>query len=60
MVLEIKGETQLLALGEKLAAGGVAFKMWTEQPENYVTCLATKPYRKSEVATFFKKLALAK
>lgn len=60
VVLEIKGETQLRSLAEKLTEGGVAFKLWTEQPENFVTCLATKPYHKQEVAQFFKKLNLAK
>lgn len=60
MVLEIKGETQLRALAEKLREGGVAFKLWTEQPENFVTCLATKPYHKGEVQQYFKKLNLAK
>ena len=60
VVLEIKGELQLRTLAEKLAAGGISFKLWTEQPENFVTCLATKPYRKQEVAAYFKKLALAK
>ena len=60
MVLEIKGEAQLRTLAEKLTAGGIAYKMWTEQPENFVTCLATKPYHKQEVAIYFKKLALAK
>jgi Peptidyl-tRNA hydrolase PTH2 len=31
-----------------------------EQPENFPTCLATKPYYKSQVASFFKKLKLFK
>ena len=60
VVLEVKGETQLRNLAQKLTANGVSFKLWTEQPEDFVTCLATKPYHKMEVASHFKKCALAK
>ena len=56
----MKGEAQLRALAAKLAEGGVAHKLWTEQPEDFVTCLATKPYPKNAVAAHFKKLQLAK
>ncbi|KAL5709633.1 hypothetical protein ACHQM5_020298 [Ranunculus cassubicifolius] len=58
VTLEVKSETQLLNLSEKLKAGNVAHKLWIEQPENVPTCLATKPYPKSAVASFFKKLKL--
>ena len=60
VVLEVKGETQLLNLAAKLADAGVDHKLWTEQPENFPTCLATRPYRKDEVAQWFKKCNLAK
>ncbi|KAG0564230.1 hypothetical protein KC19_8G094000 [Ceratodon purpureus] len=60
VTLEVKGETQLTNLAKKLEAGGVAHKLWMEQPENYPTCLATKPYRKSEVASVFKSLKLCR
>ncbi|KAF2283553.1 hypothetical protein GH714_011970 [Hevea brasiliensis] len=60
VTLEVKGEAQLLNLSEKLSAGGIAHKLWIEQPENIPTCLATKPYPKSIVALFFKKLKLCK
>ncbi|XP_042039961.1 putative peptidyl-tRNA hydrolase PTRHD1 [Salvia splendens] len=60
VTLEVKGETQLLNLSEKLKAGGVAHKLWIEQPENFATCLATKPCPKSAVSSFFKKLKLCK
>ncbi|KAH6760775.1 Peptidyl-tRNA hydrolase II family protein [Perilla frutescens var. hirtella] len=59
VTLEVKGETQLLNLSEKLKAGGIAHKLWIEQPENFSTCLATKPYPKSAVSSFFKKLKLS-
>lgn len=60
VTLEVKGEPQILNLSEKLKAGGIAHKLWIEQPENIPTCLATKPYPKSVVALFFKKLKLCK
>ncbi|XP_068642666.1 uncharacterized protein [Aristolochia californica] len=60
VVLEVKGETQIVNLSEKLVAGGIAHKLWIEQPENIPTCLATKPYPKSVVSAFFRKLKLCK
>jgi peptidyl-tRNA hydrolase len=60
VVLEVKGETQLVNLAAKLADAGVAHKLWTEQPENFPTCLATRPCRKDEVQALFKKCNLAK
>ncbi|KAG9454481.1 hypothetical protein H6P81_007385 [Aristolochia fimbriata] len=60
VVLEVKGETQIINLSEKLVAGGIAHKLWIEQPENIPTCLATKPYPKSVVSSFFRKLKLCK
>lgn len=60
VTLEVKGEAQILNLSEKLVAGGIAHKLWIEQPENFPTCLATKPYPKSVVSSFFKKLKLCK
>ncbi|XP_010262334.1 PREDICTED: putative peptidyl-tRNA hydrolase PTRHD1 [Nelumbo nucifera] len=60
VTLEVKGETQLLNFSEKLKNAGIAHKLWIEQPENFPTCLATKPYRKSIVSSFFKKLKLCK
>jgi hypothetical protein len=60
VVLEVKGEVQLLNLSEKLGAAGISHKLWVEQPENFPTCLATKPYRRSEAGQHFKKLQLCK
>lgn len=60
VVLEVKGETQLVNLAKKLTDAGVDFKLWNEQPENYPTCLATRPYPKGQVAQLFKKCNLAK
>ncbi|KAJ0090358.1 hypothetical protein Patl1_12676 [Pistacia atlantica] len=60
VTLEVKGETQIKNLSEKLTAGGIAHKLWIEQPENIPTCLATKPCPKSMVSLFFRKLKLCK
>lgn len=60
VTLEVKGETQLKNLAEKLEAAGVRHKLWIEQPENTPTCIATAPCPKSQVASFFRKLKLCK
>lgn len=60
VTLEVKGEAQLVNLSEKLKGSDIAHKLWIEQPENIPTCLATKPYPKTLVAPFFKKLKLCK
>lgn len=60
MVLEIKGREQLEKLSEKLSQEGVAHKLWNEQPENFPTCIATKPCDKGEIGHHFKKLKLCK
>ncbi|XP_062184324.1 uncharacterized protein LOC133888188 [Phragmites australis] len=60
VTLEVKGETQLKNLAEKLEAAGVQHKLWIEQPENIPTCIATAPCPKSQVSSFFKKLKLCK
>ncbi|KAJ9549596.1 hypothetical protein OSB04_022139 [Centaurea solstitialis] len=60
VTLEVKGEVQLKNLSEKLTSNDIAHKLWIEQPENTPTCLASKPYPKSVVSIFFKKLKLCK
>jgi peptidyl-tRNA hydrolase len=60
IVLEIKDEAALRQLAAKLTENSVAHKMWIEQPENYPTCLAVKPYEKGEVQKYFKKFKLYK
>ncbi|XP_009347970.2 uncharacterized protein LOC103939598 [Pyrus x bretschneideri] len=39
VTLEVKGEPQIVNLSEKLKSGGIAHKLWIEQPENFPTCL---------------------
>tara|TARA_Y100001954_G_scaffold231764_2_gene281811 strand:+ start:23198 stop:23716 length:519 start_codon:yes stop_codon:yes gene_type:complete len=60
VVLETKNENALRKLSETLAADGVEHELWTEQPENVPTCLATRPYRRSAIGGYFKKCNLAK
>ena len=60
MVLEIKSEAQLRNLAAKMAEAGVAHKLWIEQPEDFPTCLATAPARKSAVAPLVRKLKLCR
>lgn len=60
VVKECKGETQLLTLAEKLTQEGIAHKLWTEQPENFPTAIALKPYPREQVAPLLKKYQLFK
>merc|ERR1719342_1943673 len=47
IVLEVKDENELKKIDQKL---------WVEQPENFPTCLAVRPYPKSQVQKYFKGL----
>ncbi|GAA0170428.1 hypothetical protein Leryth_020793 [Lithospermum erythrorhizon] len=60
VTLEVKGEAQILTLTEKLKENSIDHKLWIEQPENIPTCLATKPYPKSIVSSYFRRLKLCK
>ena len=60
VVLEIKGEAQLLNLASKLQEAGVRHKLWVEQPEDFPTCLATAPLDKDSIQQHFKRLKLCK
>jgi hypothetical protein len=50
----------LVTLSKKLEEDGKGHKLWVEQPENYPTCLATKPYPKADIQQYFKKFKLLK
>ncbi|KAG7029746.1 putative peptidyl-tRNA hydrolase PTRHD1, partial [Cucurbita argyrosperma subsp. argyrosperma] len=41
VTLEVKGETQIVNLSEKLKASSIAHKLWIEQPEHPNSCRAT-------------------
>ena len=46
VVLECPSESDLIKTSEKLKESNIDFKLWIEQPENFPTCLAVKPYPK--------------
>lgn len=58
VVLGAKREEELMNLKDILVENNVKHKLWIEQPENIPTCLVCKPYPKSEVQSYFKKLKL--
>ncbi|XP_065898064.1 putative peptidyl-tRNA hydrolase PTRHD1 [Dysidea avara] len=60
VVVEAKDEAELVGIADALQDDKMDFKLWTEQPENIATCLATKPYEKSDIQKYFKKLKLFK
>jgi len=60
VVLEAKDSKSLVTLAERLSEQGIDHKMWIEQPENYPTCIATKPYPKDEIQQYFKQFKLFK
>lgn len=60
VVKECKGEPQLRTLAARLAAEGVAHKLWIEQPEGIPTAIALKPYPRSRVQHVVKKFQLLK
>jgi hypothetical protein len=39
---------------------GIQHRLWVEQPEEFPTSLATKPYPKADISQYFKKLQLCK
>ncbi|PVD32021.1 hypothetical protein C0Q70_07447 [Pomacea canaliculata] len=60
VVLEAKDEESLKELSQMLTTSQVDFKLWVEQPENFPTCLATRPYPKEEIQQYFKQFKLMK
>jgi len=60
VVLEATNQDELEKLSKNLSANQIDHKLWIEQPENYPTCLATKPYPKEQIQPFFRKLKLFK
>ncbi|XP_059473633.1 putative peptidyl-tRNA hydrolase PTRHD1 [Neocloeon triangulifer] len=60
IVLEAPSEDSLKNLAASLTEANVPHKLWIEQPENFPTCLATKPSPKLNVQEYFKKFKLFK
>ncbi len=58
--MQVPTESDLQTLASQLETNHKDFKLWIEQPENYPTCLATKPYLKTEIQEYFKKFKLLK
>ena len=58
VTLQVKNEAQLLKLAENLKENKIVYHLWTEQPENVSTSLATKPYLRSELGDMLKKCQL--
>ena len=59
-LLQATSEESLKKLEETLKENNIDHKLWVEQPENFPTCLATKPYQKDIVQNYFKKFKLYK
>lgn len=60
IILSVSNEQDLKSLEQKLLEANVDHKMWIEQPENFPTCLAVRPYPKEQVQKYFKKFKLFK
>ncbi|CAI5771503.1 putative peptidyl-tRNA hydrolase PTRHD1 [Podarcis lilfordi] len=60
VVLEAPDECALTALAEALQQNNIDHKVWVEQPENIVTCIALRPYPKEHVHQYLKKFKLLK
>ncbi|MES1911960.1 MAG: hypothetical protein MHM6MM_004315, partial [Cercozoa sp. M6MM] len=56
--LAVKSEAELDKYANKLQEKGLHFHLWTEQPDNIKSALATVPYARSILKPLFKKLRL--
>jgi hypothetical protein len=59
-LFQAKDEASLSELAKTLTASEIDHKLWVEQPENYPTCLATRPYPKETIMQYFKQFKLLK
>ncbi|CAK9295995.1 unnamed protein product [Gordionus sp. m RMFG-2023] len=60
VILQIENESLLKNLSNDLHKHNIDHKLWIEQPENIITCLATKPYSKDILRPYFNTLKLYK
>ncbi len=52
---QVKSEAKLREVARLFDAQRVEYVPWTEEPEGVLTCLATRPYHKAEVAGVLKQ-----
>ncbi|XP_053105290.1 putative peptidyl-tRNA hydrolase PTRHD1 [Hemicordylus capensis] len=60
VVLEAPDECALATLATTLQQNSIDHKLWIEEPEHIITCLALRPYPKEEVHQYLKKFKLLK
>ncbi|XP_054720123.1 putative peptidyl-tRNA hydrolase PTRHD1 [Uloborus diversus] len=60
VILEAEDESSLWKLSHELENNDICHKIWIEQPENFPTCIACKPYPKQDVHKYFKQFKLFK
>lgn len=60
VVLEAKNENELIKLAEVLTQNTIGHVLWREQPENFVTAIATYPRRTTDLKMHFANLKLFK
>ena len=60
LLWQVQDVNTLQNVADDLLKNNIQFKLWIEQPENFATCLATKPYYKPDVEKYFKQLKLFK
>lgn len=58
VVLECKNLSQLERVENGMRERGVDYVRWVEEPEGIVTCLATRPYERSDLGDVLKKCQL--
>ena len=59
-VFQVNDEKGLLDLESKLVLNKIDYRMWFKQPDNYATCIATRPYPITEIAEYFKNVKIYK
>ena len=60
VVLQVDNQDKLLKLKQDLDDNKIQHISWTEQPENIMTCLVTRPYEADQVKKYFRKCSLYK
>ncbi|PVV05066.1 hypothetical protein BB560_000417 [Smittium megazygosporum] len=58
VVLQAKDQEHLQKISADLDKLNIKHCMWTEQPENFSTCIATIPVTREEISPAVKKLKL--